>query len=238
MTLAQIGFLALVFVAISALVFWIAACGRRQRDRQAHAARCSANDTVSETQAERWVERVARATKPLANLSMPDEGFENSPTRLRFLHAGVRNAVGADGVLRRQDGAGARAADAGVRCADRSMRSPAQGYAVLMWLLGVAALGYYLPNMVLSRHRVRAPARDLRELPRRAGSDDRLHGGRPRHRGGAEQGRRGDGAQEPGRSATSCGSSTWSCAPARRASGRCATSHYAPASRRWTASSR
>ena len=41
--------------------------------------------------APRWVETVARAATPLAKLSLPDEGWEGSAVRRRFMQAGLRD---------------------------------------------------------------------------------------------------------------------------------------------------
>jgi tight adherence protein C len=39
-----------------------------------------------------WVERLATVSRPFARLSVPDEGWEESPLRRRFMHAGLRDA--------------------------------------------------------------------------------------------------------------------------------------------------
>ncbi len=38
-----------------------------------------------------WVARIAKISSPLAKLSMPDEGWEKSPLRIRFMNAGLRS---------------------------------------------------------------------------------------------------------------------------------------------------
>jgi tight adherence protein C len=38
-----------------------------------------------------WTETIARLAGPLAKLSTPEGDWENSPLRLRFMHAGIRN---------------------------------------------------------------------------------------------------------------------------------------------------
>lgn len=37
-----------------------------------------------------WIERVVKLTGPLARLSVPEEGWEKSPLRIRFMNAGLR----------------------------------------------------------------------------------------------------------------------------------------------------
>jgi tight adherence protein C len=107
--------------------------------------------TVIDSPAERFVERVAKATKPIAKLSTPEEGFENSAIKRRFVNAGIRNAAapvaffGAKTVL-------AVALPMLAYVLLVVVKQPAmKGNALLMMLLLAAAIGYYLPNMVLSR---------------------------------------------------------------------------------------
>jgi tight adherence protein C len=39
-----------------------------------------------------WVEKVAQAAQPFSRLSLPEEGWERSPLRTRFMNAGWRSA--------------------------------------------------------------------------------------------------------------------------------------------------
>ncbi len=149
MSLLQIGFLALVFTGSFALVYFVvqrvggnAAAGRMKR--------LLGDAAVFGSPAERWVDRLARATRSLAKLSAPEEGFEASALRRRFINAGIRNAA-------------APAAFFGVKTilaiglpmivfAGLTVTgSPAKGTALLVWLLLAASFGYYLPNVVLAR---------------------------------------------------------------------------------------
>jgi tight adherence protein C len=150
MTLFQIGFLALVFIGTFALVWWLTqfAGGNTSAQRM---RRMLGAPTVIDSPAERFVERVARATKPIAKLSTPEEGFENSAIKRRFVNAGIRNAAapvaffGAKTVL-------AVALPMLAYVLLVVVKQPAmKGNALLMMLLLAAAIGYYLPNMVLSR---------------------------------------------------------------------------------------
>jgi tight adherence protein C len=150
MTLFQIGFLALVFIGTFALVWWLTqfAGGNTSAQRM---RRMLGAPTVIDSPAERFVERVAKATKPIAKLSTPEEGFENSAIKRRFVNAGIRNAAapvaffGAKTVL-------AVALPMLAYLLLVVVKQPAmKGNALLMMLLLAAAIGYYLPNMVLSR---------------------------------------------------------------------------------------
>jgi len=97
-----------------------------------------------------WTETIVKLAGPFAKLSLPSEGWEGSPLRMRFMHAGYRGNApvalyfGAKTLL--------------------ALLFPAIGYlyitiggiklgteGMLAVLLGTGALGYYLPNVVLSR---------------------------------------------------------------------------------------
>jgi tight adherence protein C len=98
----------------------------------------------------RWTERIARAARPLTKLSVPDEGWEKSALRTRFMNAGWRNPAAptlyfaSKTVL-----ALTMPGIAGIVMA----LFPGQltGNKVLFLLLLVASCGYYLPNFVLNR---------------------------------------------------------------------------------------
>lgn len=109
----------------------------------------------------RWLQWMADATRPVAKLSTPDEGFENSSIRLRFMHAGIRSAT-------------APAAFFGIKTvltlglpiagftALALAGSTLQGAALLLVMLLLASLGYYGPNFWLS-HRVTVRQREIFE---------------------------------------------------------------------------
>ena len=150
MTLFQIGFLVLVFIGTFALVWWLTQFTGGNSSAQ-RMRRMLGAPTVIDSPAERFVERVARATKPIAKLSTPEEGFENSAIKRRFVNAGIRNAAapvaffGAKTVL-------AVALPMLAYVLLVVVKQPAmKGNALLMMLLLAAAIGYYLPNMILSR---------------------------------------------------------------------------------------
>jgi tight adherence protein C len=103
-----------------------------------------------ERQSSNWNETVVKLAQPFAKLSLPSEGWEHSPLRLRFIHAGYRGDeptalyFGAKTLL--------------------ALALPALAYLYMIiagakWgtsglgsvLLIMAATGYYLPNLVLSR---------------------------------------------------------------------------------------
>jgi tight adherence protein C len=145
----QLSFLGLIFVSTVAFAFWALSLtagsntAARLRNVLGTPEASKANDRV--------VDRIARATKPLAKLSTPEEGFEASPIRLRFMHAGIRTPsapmayFGAKTILALGVPAIAYLVMA------LSGRLPVKGVILLLLLLLLAAIGYYLPNLVLSR---------------------------------------------------------------------------------------
>ncbi|MET0268361.1 MAG: type II secretion system F family protein [Duganella sp.] len=97
-----------------------------------------------------WVERVAQAAQPFSRLSLPEDGWERSPLRTRFMNAGWRSAsapslyFGAKTLLAL--GLPALVALLSAALADGALK---QGHMVLLLL--AASIGYYLPNAVLAR---------------------------------------------------------------------------------------
>lgn len=149
MTATQIALIALVFVGAAALVAGGAMlvggglARQRVRDRAATAPR-SAGPTSA------WLRRLAAWTEPLGRFSAPAEEADRSHLRRRFLHAGIRHEA-------------APAAYFGVKTL-LTLSLPAVGYLVLvasgapmrgslplLAILLLAAIGYYLPNVVLGR---------------------------------------------------------------------------------------
>jgi tight adherence protein C len=147
----QIGFLVLVFVATFVVVIWVigrtAGNPAAQRLKQVLGA---GDQPVFARPEEQWLDRVARATKSLAKLSVPDAGYETSAIRRRFMNAGVRSAsapmayFGAKTVL-------ALGAPMLTFAVMTTSRSPTKGIGLLFVLLAASAIGYYLPNYLLAR---------------------------------------------------------------------------------------
>lgn len=152
MTLVQIAFLCLVFLAVFGIVSFFLArltpSATHERLRTLGASQPSP-DVIS-LPTGRWFERFAKATSPLTKLSLPDEGWEKSGVRKRFLNAGIRSssapliyfsakttlAFGLPLIVY-----------LGVAFSVRDMELNK----MLMLLLVFATMGYYLPNLVLSR---------------------------------------------------------------------------------------
>ena len=148
MTGAQLLFLVIVFAVVVtlALLAWLIFFPGTLRQRLFGSMAPAASDAVADGG---WVERVARAAQPFSKLSLPEEGWERSPLRTRFMNAGWRQAsapalyFAAKTVLALlfPTVLGLYAASA----------MAAQLRSVLLLLLCVSAtVGYYLPNLVLA----------------------------------------------------------------------------------------
>ena len=98
----------------------------------------------------RWIARIVKLTGPLAKLSVPEEGWEKSPLRIRFMNAGFRGSAAptvyftAKTIL-----AIALPALWYVYVKVGGVKLPPQ--LLLATLVLASAIGYYLPNGVLSR---------------------------------------------------------------------------------------
>jgi tight adherence protein C len=155
MNKAQILFLALVFV----LIFGIALVAMLLLARDPLKDRLSALDEREARRADpgkSWRARLVRLAAPLAKLSLPSEGWETSPARLRFIHAGWR-AASTPGLFY----AGKTALTLGLPLLAwlaLGQGGPHGTSMTLLALVGTAAVGYYLPDVILKR---RITARQL-----------------------------------------------------------------------------
>lgn len=160
MTSVQLAFLGLIFVVVVAGFLGAAALVRPNEARQRLTGLVA--DTSPHPPAKhQWLQWVANLTRPISKLSMPDEGFEKSSIKLRFAHAGIRSSV-------------APSAFFGIKtlltvglpmvgfALFTAFGSPLKGNNFLLTMLGLAAIGYYGPNLVLS-HMVKVRQRDIFE---------------------------------------------------------------------------
>lgn len=97
-----------------------------------------------------WLARVAKVTTPFAKLSVPAEGWEKSPLRVRFMHAGLRDDrapmiyFGAKTLL-------AVLAPAVLWLFFLVFNIMLTTNTMLLCLLLAASTGLYLPNLVLGK---------------------------------------------------------------------------------------
>ena len=162
MSLMQIAFLALVFVAVfGAVIFamtFLRPTAAQERLREFMPQSPRGNTAVSG----QWFDHAAKLTARFGKLSIPEEGWEQSGIRTRFMNAGIRNAsapmlyFGAKTIL--------------------ALALPGVAYAyfvlsgstmtlnnMLLVLLITATIGYYLPNAILS-HLVMVRQREIFEV--------------------------------------------------------------------------
>jgi len=150
MSTLQIIYAAVIFVTVTAgaAVLLLPLAPNRTKQRLDEFADTPAfGDKAAEAH---WTRTVVNFAGKFAKLSLPAEGWENSPIRVRFLHAGYRG----DGPVMLYFGAKTLLAlllpvlvysYVLVGDANYSMSG------MLAQLLAACALGYYLPNLVLSR---------------------------------------------------------------------------------------
>ncbi|SIT45903.1 Flp pilus assembly protein TadC [Paraburkholderia piptadeniae] len=95
-----------------------------------------------------WVEKIAQASRPFAKLSLPKEGWEKSALRTRFTHAGWRSPS-APGLYF----AAKTVLMVGMvlvpLLSAGSYLAGEHSYVLMALVLALAAIGYYLPNVVL-----------------------------------------------------------------------------------------
>jgi tight adherence protein C len=97
-----------------------------------------------------WIERAAKVAQPFSKLSVPEEGWEKSGLRTRFMNAGWRNPAAATLYFAAKSCI-ALLLPAIVAGVIAVLDKPVTGKTYLLYLLLAAAVGYYLPNVVLAR---------------------------------------------------------------------------------------
>ena len=150
MDVMQILFLALLFVAVFGLVFFALSqfLANPVRDRLEVIA--GGRELRPERPPSQWVQRIVKITGPLARLSVPEEGWETSSVRTHFMNAGFRNPS-APVIYFAAKTALALLFPALLYLYVSTTGSKLQGNTLLAVLLVVAAVGYYLPNIILRR---------------------------------------------------------------------------------------
>lgn len=160
MTPIQLAFIALIFVLVVAGVLGVSSLMHPNVARQ-RLVGLVADAPARPPLAHRWLHWIADVTRPISKLSMPEEGFEKSSLKLRFAHAGIRNANAASAFF------GIKTLlTLGLPLLTFALLtlsgSPLKGNTLLLVMLALAALGYYGPNLVLS-HLVMVRQREIFE---------------------------------------------------------------------------
>jgi tight adherence protein C len=151
MNLLQIGVLILLFCSVAALAMFafqtFGPNALRGRLRRLMPAASAAADPV--VGGPTWWRRAEKVSRPFAKLSLPEGEFEQGSFRVRFFNAGLRDPSAPTVYF------GTKTAIAVVLPVVLYLLANAVGAdlsfnAKLGLLLGSAAFGYYLPNLVLS----------------------------------------------------------------------------------------
>lgn len=164
MNIEQIAVLVLTFVlafgAALAAMLLIQPDAMRRRIQQASRADAGEDDVPSVLQDE-WLQRLAHASKPLAKLAVPKEGWDGSVLRTRFMNAGWRSPA-AIPVYFAAKTALALAFPLGVFLATGGVVSEDNPRLLPVAMLAAAIAGFYLPDLVL-RRRIRQRKQEIFE---------------------------------------------------------------------------
>ena len=149
MSVQSLLFLMLVFcitTGLTTLAIWLLFPDRfRQRIAQVKLSDAVQTDSLSQ----RWQKKLAQTVRPLAKLSLPNEGWEGSAMKIRFINAGWRGpsvptlffgtktllALGLPMIV--------------FFAANASLLNSGASH-IFIVLVIIAAAGYYLPNAVLN----------------------------------------------------------------------------------------
>ncbi len=107
-----------------------------------------------------WVERVVKMTRPLAKLSRPKEGWEESPIRIRFMNAGWRQPSAPYIFYGTKTLLAFSFPMLALLFAGSMFRSGAP--MLMIVVVACSYAGYYLPNLVL-RHKIEVRQREIFE---------------------------------------------------------------------------
>ncbi|SHH40707.1 type II secretion system F family protein [Massilia sp. CF038] len=97
-----------------------------------------------------WVEKIVKVAQPFSKLSLPEEGWERSALRTRFMNAGWRNSAAAPLYFASKTLLALLLP--GIIAMVLMHYVPAMpGQRFMFCLLAAAAFGYYIPNVVLEQ---------------------------------------------------------------------------------------
>jgi tight adherence protein C len=156
----QLATLALLFVAVFGAVLLVLSRLSRNPVQQRLA---EVGETVGRQRRAPgpWSTRVTRWAAALGQLSAPENSWENSAIRTRFMNAGLRHPT-APTLYFAAKTALAIALPLALYLSLNFSAAPLEGNSLLFWLLISAAAGYYLPNQLL-RTRIRQRQREIFE---------------------------------------------------------------------------
>jgi tight adherence protein C len=146
---AQLLFLLIVLAVVCALA-WLGMLLFAPAALRARLGRFMGKSESTQLEKDGWAEKVAKVAKPLTKLSVPEEGWEKSALRTRFMNAGWRNPVAPTLYFASKTAlALGGPAFTALLCTAASVALP--GSELLLLLLFAATLGYYVPNIALAR---------------------------------------------------------------------------------------
>ncbi|HAV37726.1 MAG TPA: type II secretion system protein [Massilia sp.] len=163
MNAAQLSFLLLVFAIVCALA-WLAMALFAPEALRARLRRSVGKSETTQLESNGWVEKVAKVSQPLTKLSIPEEGWEKSTLRTRFMNAGWRNPV-APTLFFASKTALALLGPAIVGTLVALSVIVLSGGKLMFLLLLSATVGYYSPNMALHRLASRRKREIFETLP-------------------------------------------------------------------------
>lgn len=148
----QLVVLGLIFVAAFGAVFGVlyAFSPNRMRGRAEQIAGLAGQISGSGRGQHAWIDKLVKWGQPVSRLSLPKEGWEGSQLRVRFMNAGWRGASAAPLYFTAKTGAAVVLPTIGLIAATGQPGLQEQ-QTMLVLLTVLAAIGYYLPNVVLAR---------------------------------------------------------------------------------------
>lgn len=151
MNTIQIIYLALIFVTVFVVALVILAqFNTRPLQARLQLLKGEAKGPQDATDEPAWVSRIIELTGPIAKLSLPKEGWEESQLRIRFMNAGYRSSSAP--VLFFTAKTLLTVAVPGLFALYTIIAGTTiQPNNFLMVMVGLAALGYFLPNAFLAR---------------------------------------------------------------------------------------
>lgn len=142
--------LLLIIFAIVAALVWLAMVMFSPRTIRERLNTFLGKAEVSQLETGGWIERVAKVAQPFTKLSLPEEGWEESALRTLFMNAGWRTPAAPTLYFASKTllALGLPAAVAfGLAVAGKHL----SGNQFMPVLFACAAVGYYVPNAVLTR---------------------------------------------------------------------------------------
>ncbi|TPQ37609.1 MULTISPECIES: type II secretion system F family protein [Cupriavidus] len=150
----QLIVLTLIFVAAFGMVFGVlyAFSPNRMRGRAEQLAGQPGQASGRSGRQQAWIDKLVQWTQPVSRLSLPKEGWEGSQLRVRFMNAGWRSTSAAPLYFTAKTILAIALPMIGL-IAVSNQPALQQQHIMLALLTLLAAIGYYLPNTVLS-HKV------------------------------------------------------------------------------------